>query len=135
MIELFAAFALSSAFSAADDIEITKLSEDFYNLELARFEKKLPVRERHERTAERIAKKADCKLPTDIGWVHARVDVALEVSSTGRVTRVVPVDTGCRQLETYVIEHLTKYAGRDGAVVRNGDKKWYRQAITFRWPE
>ncbi|WP_417619782.1 hypothetical protein [Parasphingorhabdus sp.] len=135
MINILAAVALSGAFASADDIEIKSLSADFYNLELAQFEKKLPVLERHERQAERIAKKAACKLPTDIGWVHARVDFALQVSPEGRVTRVVPVETGCRPLETYVIKHLTKYAGHDGAVKRNGDKKWYRQALTFRWPE
>lgn len=135
MINMMAAIALSGALAAADDIEIKALSADFYNLELAQFEKKLPVLERHERQAERIAKKADCKLPTDIGWVHARVDVALEVTPDGRVTKVVPVETGCRPLEDYVIAHLTKYAGHDGAVKRTGDQKWYRQAITFRWPE
>jgi len=135
MINIVAAIALSGASAAADDIEIKELSSDFYNLELAQFEKKLPVLERHERQAERIAKKADCKLPTDIGWVHARVDVALEVSPDGRVTKVVPVETGCRPLEAYVIAHLTKYAGHDGAVRRTGDQKWYRQAITFRWAE
>ncbi len=135
MINILAAIALSGALASTDDIEIKSLSADFYNLELAQFEKKLPILERHERQAERIAKKAACKLPSDIGWVHARVDVALQVSPEGRVIRVVPVETGCRQLETYVINHLTKYAGHDGAVKRNGDKKWYRQAITFRWPE
>ena len=135
MINLIAAMALSGAFAAADDIEIKELSADFYNLELAQFTKKLPILERHEREAERIAKKADCNLTTDIGWVHARVDVALEVSPEGRVTKVVPVETGCRPLETYVIAHLTKYAGKDGAVKRTGDQTWYRQAITFRWPE
>ncbi|WP_417621087.1 hypothetical protein [Parasphingorhabdus sp.] len=135
MINIIAAIALSGASASAEDIEIKSLSADFYNLELAQFEKKLPVLERHEKQAERIAKKADCKLTTDIGWVHARVDVALEVSPTGKVTKVVPVDTGCRPLEAYVIAHLTKYAGHDGAVKRTGDQKWYRQAITFRWPE
>lgn len=135
MIDILAVLALSGAVASADDIEIKELSADFYNLELAEFKKKLPVLERHERQAERIAKNADCTLPTDIGWVHARVDVALEVSATGKVTKVVPVETGCRQLETYVVQHLTKYAGHDGAVKRTGDQKWYRQAITFRWPE
>ena len=135
MINLLAAIALSGTFASADDIEIKQLSADFYDLELAQFEKRLPILERHERQAERIAKKADCKLPSDIGWVHARVDVALEVSPEGRVTKVVPVETGCRPLESYVIAHLTKYAGHDGAVKRTGDQTWYRQAITFRWPE
>lgn len=135
MINMLAAIALSGALASADDIEIKSLSADFYNLELAQFEKKLPVLERHERQAERIAKKADCKLTTDIGWVHARVDFALEVSPQGRVTKVVPVDTGCRPLETFVVQHMTHYAGHDGAVKRSGDQKWYRQSITFRWPE
>ena len=135
MINILAAIALSGAFASSDDIEIKSLSADFYNLELAQFEKKLPVLERHERQAERIAKKAECKLTTDIGWVHARVDFALEVSPQGRVTKVVPVDTGCRPLESYVVQHMTKYAGHDGAVKRSGDQKWYRQSITFRWPE
>ena len=135
MMQFFAVLALSGASAAAADVNIKELSADFYNLELAQFEKKLPILERHERQAERISKKADCKLPADVGWVHARVDVALQVSPEGRVTRVVPVETGCPELEKYVIDHLTKYAGRDGAVVRNGDKKWYRQALTFRWPE
>lgn len=135
MINLLAAIALSGTLASADDIEIKQLSADFYDLELAQFEKRLPILERHERQAERIAKKADCKLPSDIGWVHARVDVALEVSPEGRVTKVVPVETGCRPLESYVIAHLTKYAGHDGAVKRTGDQTWYRQAITFRWPE
>ena len=135
MINLLAAIALSGTLASADDIEIKQLSADFYDLELAQFEKRLPILERHERQAERIAKKADCKLPSDIGWVHARVDVALEVSPEGRVTKVVPVETGCRPLESYVIAHLTKYAGHDGAVKRTGDQTWYRQAITIRWPE
>ena len=135
MINLLAAIALSGTLASADDIEIKQLSADFYDLELAQFEKRLPILERHERQAERIAKKADCKLPSDIGWVHARVDVALEVSPEGRVTKVVPVETGCRPLESDVIAHLTKYAGHDGAVKRTGDQTWYRQAITFRWPE
>ena len=135
MINIVTALALSGALSSADDIEIKQLSADFYNLELAQFEKKLPILERHERQAERIAKKADCKLPSDIGWVHARVDFALQVSPAGQVTKVVPVETGCRPLESYVVEHMTKYAGHDGAVIRTGDHAWYRQSITFRWPE
>ena len=57
MINILAAIALSGAFASADDIEIKSLSADFYNLELAQFEKKLPVLERHERQAERIAKR------------------------------------------------------------------------------
>lgn len=135
MINILAAVLLGGSFAASNDVEIKELSADFYNLELAQFTKKLPVLERHERQAERLAKKADCKLTTDIGWVHARVDFALEVSPQGRVTKVVPVETGCRPLETYVIQHLTKFAGHDGAVKRSGDQIWYRQAITFRWPE
>ena len=135
MINIVAAILLSSGSALADDIEIKQLSADFYNLELAKFEKKLPILQRHERQAERIAKKAACKLPSDIGWVHARVDFALEVSPAGQVTKVVPVETGCRPLEAFVIQHMTKYAGHDGAVQRTGDQTWYRQSITFRWPE
>lgn len=135
MINIVAAIALSSGLASAEDIEIKQLSADFYNLELAQFEKRLPVLERHEKQAERIAKKAACKLPSDIGWVHARVDFALQVSPAGQVTKVVPVETGCRALESFVVQHMTKYAGHDGAVKRSGDQAWYRQSITFRWPE
>lgn len=135
MLNILAVLALSGAAASADNIEIKQLSADFYNLELAEFKKRLPVLERHERQAERIAKQAECTLPGDMGWVHARVDVALEVSPAGKMTKVVPVETGCRPLEAFVIAHLTKYAGHDGAVKRTGDQKWYRQAITFRWPE
>ena len=117
MINILAAVLLGGSFAASNDVEIKELSADFYNLELAQFTKKLPVLERHERQAERLAKKADCKLTTDIGWVHARVDFALEVSPQGRVTKVVPVETGCRPLETYVIQHLTKFAGHDLSLI------------------
>ena len=133
MIGLFATLAMTAA--SADQMDIKQLSVDFYNLELARFKKKLPLSQRVEARAERIAKKAGCKLPSDIGWVHARVDVALEVSPEGRLTKVVPVETGCQPLEAYVIKYMLDNAGHDGAVIRNGNKKWYRQAITFRWPE
>lgn len=133
MIGLLATLAMTAA--NVDQMDIKQLSADFYKLELARFKRKLPISERDERKAERIAKQAGCNLPSDIGWVHARVDVALEVSPQGRLTKVVPVDTGCQPLEAFVIEHMLHYAGRDGAVIRNGDKRWYRQAITFRWPE
>ena len=89
MINILAAVLLGGSFAASNDVEIKELSADFYNLELAQFTKKLPVLERHERQAERLAKKADCKLTTDIGWVHARVDFALGSFSPG------PGDQSC----------------------------------------
>ncbi len=135
MLSILAAASIAVTSTSAADVEIKQLSEDFWNLEIAEFEKKVPFRERHELQAERLAKKAGCNFEGEAGWVHVRVDVALQVTNSGQVTKVVPVETGCPELENYVISHLEKYAGRDGAVKLTGSGEWYRQSMTFRWPE
>ena len=135
MLELILAAGMASTTTPATDPVIAELSKDFYSLELAEFTKRIPFRDRHERQAERIAKKANCKLQSEVGWIHKRVDFALEVSDSGKITRVIPFDTGCPELENYVISHITQYAGKDGAVDHSGQGKWYRQSMTFRWPE
>ena len=129
-----AAFAASATEPAKDPV-ITELSKDFYALEIGEFRKAIPFRDRDERKAERLVKKASCDMYAEAGWVHARVDFAMLVSSSGQITRIVPVDTGCRALENYVINHLQQYAGGENVVLRPGSGKWYRQSMTFRWPE
>ena len=114
MLELFLAAAMAT--TPAKDPVIAELSKDFYSLELAEFNKAVPFRDRHERTAERIAKKANCNLQSEIGWIHKRVDFAMEVSGSGQITRISPFDTGCRPLENYVINHVKKYAGYDALI-------------------
>lgn len=135
MLEILAATLLTGSAAPAADLEIKQVSSDFWNLEIAEFNKKIPFRERHERQAERLAKKAGCNLIGEIGWVHMRVDVALEVAGDGRVARVVPVATRCKAIENYVVSHFIENAGSPGAVKRTSDAKWYRQSMTFRWPE
>ena len=135
MLSILAAASIAATSASAADVEIKQLSEDFWNLEIAEFEKKMPFKERHELQAERLAKKAGCNFQGEAGWVHIRVDVALEVTKLGQVAKVVPVETGCPELENYVISHFEKYAGSVGAVKRTGSGKWYRQSMTFRWPE
>lgn len=135
MLNLILAAALAASTTPAKDPVIAELSKDFYSLELAEFSKPIPFRDRHERKAERIAKKANCNLQSEIGWIHKRVDFALEVSGSGKITRIIPFDTGCRELEVYVINHLKQYAGNEGAVAHKGQGKWFRQSMTFRWPE
>lgn len=135
MLELILAAGMASATTPANDPVIAELSKDFYSLELAEFTKRIPFRDRHERQAERIAKKANCKLYSEVGWIHKRVDFALEVSNSGKIKRIIPFDTGCPELENYVINHIKEYAGNDGAVDHAGRGKWYRQSMTFRWPE
>lgn len=135
MLELIIAAGMASATTPANDPVIAELSKDFYSLELAEFTKSVPFRDRHERQAERIAKKANCKLHSEVGWIHKRVDFALEVSDSGKINRIIPFDTGCPELENYVISHIQEYAGKDGAVDHRGQNKWYRQSMTFRWPE
>ncbi len=135
MLEMIIAIAALGNTEVKTDPMIAELSKDFYSLELAEFKKAIPFRDRHERAAERVAKKANCKLHSEIGWVHARVDFALQVNNQGKITKIIPVDTGCRELEKFVIAHMDEYAGQPGAVLRPGDGKWYRQSMTFRWPE
>ncbi len=135
MFELIMAATMAATTIPANDPVIAELSRDFYSLELAEFAKPIPFRDRHERKAERIAKKANCNLASEIGWVHTRVDFAMEVTDSGKITRVIPFDTGCPELENYVITHIKQYASNDGAVDHSGKGKWYRQSMTFRWPE
>lgn len=135
MIELILATAAFIATDAKTDPVIAELSKDFYALEIGEFKRKIHFSNRHERKAERVVKAAKCKMHSEIGWVHARVDFAMKVSGTGKITQIIPVDTGCRELENYVIAHLNEYAGNDGAVLRPENGKWYRQSMTFRWPE
>lgn len=137
MFELILATAAlaASTTETQKDPMIEQLSKDFYSLEIGEFRKPIPFRNRHERSAERAVKKANCDMYAEVGWVHARVDFAMKVSSDGRITKIIPVDTGCRALEKYVINHLQEYAGGNDVVLRPGSGKWYRQSMTFRWPE
>ncbi|VAV96167.1 hypothetical protein MNBD_ALPHA04-664 [hydrothermal vent metagenome] len=133
MIELFMAGAMAATFMIHDtEIAVPTNIED---LETAQFRKPIYYAQRHGMAAERLAKKANCKMPSAEQWVHARIEAAILVSPRGRLLKVVPVESGCRPLEDYTVKHLSKYASKIAPIPPGGKSKWYRTAMYFRWPE
>lgn len=134
MIDLILAMALSTT-STQDAQELPAVPRDISDLETARFSKPIHYAARHELAAERIAKKAKCKLPTAERWVHARIEAAILVAPDGELVRIVPVESNCRELEIYMVNHLSKYGSKAGPVSANGKMAWFKTAMHFRFPE
>ncbi|GAA0478099.1 hypothetical protein GCM10009096_20010 [Parasphingorhabdus litoris] len=134
MIDLL--FAMAIAGTATQDADIaTAMPANYAVLETARFTKPIHYAERHELAAERLAKKAKCNLPTAQQWVHARIEAAILVTPDGKLAKVVPVESGCRELEVYMVNHLNKYASKAGPISSSSKNTWYKTAMHFRWPE
>lgn len=134
MIDLL--FAMAMATTTTQDVNLaTAMPADYSVLETAQFRKPIYYVERHEAAAERKAKKAKCKFPTAERWVYARIEAAILVAPDGELVKVVPVESGCRELETYTANHLIKYVGKAGPVTNSNTPTWYKTAMHFRWPE
>ncbi len=134
MIDLLFAMALAST-TTQGTAEISAIPADYSVLETAQFSKPIYFMQRHEMAAERAAKKANCKLPTAEQWVYARIEAAILVTPDGELAKIVPVESGCRELEVYMVNHLSKYGNKAGPIAANGKTKWYKTAMHFRWPE
>ncbi|WP_108811211.1 hypothetical protein [Sphingorhabdus sp. Alg231-15] len=134
MIDLLLAMALASTTTQNGDIA-SAMPTDYSALETAQFTKPIYYAARHELAAERAAKKAKCKLPTAEQWVHARIEAAILVTPNGKLAKVVPVESGCRELETYMVKHLNKYGSKAGPISNGRKNTWYKTAMHFRWPE
>ena len=117
---------------AAPVLILAGVPSSLNTLEVAPFQKKMPYTTRLIDTAERIAKRARCTLPTDeTGMVDARIDAAVTFDGEGSVANVVPVSVNCPELEEFVVTYFKKYGKRNGPV--SSDSKWYRTALFFRW--
>ncbi len=135
MIDLIFAIALAGAADMTKTEQAMSLPSDFSALETAKFRKKITYGEQHERKAERIAKSADCEFPVVSDWVFAKIHAAILVSAEGEIMQIVPVNSGCFELEQYMVNHLARYA-TDAAPIPSGEKPtWYRTTMNFRWPE
>lgn len=135
MIDLIFAIALAGSTNmVADDLD-TAMPEDFSALEIAKFRKKITYGEQHERKAERLAKAAQCELPVASHWVFAKIHAAILVSASGDILKIVPVDSGCPELEQYTVNHLARYAGNIAPIPSSRKPTWYRTTMNFRWPE
>ncbi|QTD55276.1 hypothetical protein [Parasphingorhabdus cellanae] len=134
MIDLLFAMALASTTTQGADT-ISAMPADYSALETAQFSKPIYYAQRHEMAAERAAKKANCKLPTAEQWVYARIEAAILVAPDGELVKVVPVESGCRELEVYMVNHLSKYGKKAGPISTNNKTTWYKTAMHFRWPE
>lgn len=105
-------------------------------LPLAQFRKVMPFLARHEAAGERIARQNDCKYPLDANqWYYARVQVAMLVMPDGSISNIIAQNSGCPELEDYVMAHITKYGTKAGPIPPSGKPSWYRTAMQFRWPE
>jgi hypothetical protein len=134
MIDLLFATALASTAPQGADIA-SAMPADYSVLETAQFTKPIYYAQRHEMAAERAAKKAKCKFPTAEQWVYARIEAAILVTPDGELAKVVPVESGCRELEVYMVNHLSKYGSKAGPKSNSGENTWYKTAMHFRWPE
>ncbi|MEP2101252.1 MAG: hypothetical protein ABJP02_01360 [Parasphingorhabdus sp.] len=134
MIDLL--FAMVLATTTTQDVNLaTAMPADYSVLETAQFRKPIYYAQRHEMAAERAAKKANCKFPTAERWVYAKIEAAILVAPDGELMKVVPVESGCRELETYTVNHLTKYVGKAGPLSGGQKATWYKTAMHFHWPE
>lgn len=134
MIDLLFAMALATT-SAENLQDLPAVPTDISALETAQFNKPIYYAARHELAAERVAKKAKCKLPTAENWVHARIEAAILVTPSGELVKIVPVESACPELETYMVNHLNKYGSKAGPVSADGKTAWYKTAMHFRFPE
>ncbi len=134
MIDLLFAMALATT-SAENVQDLPAVPTDISSLETAKFSKQIYYAVRHELAAERIAKKAKCKLPTAEKWVHARIEAAILVTPDGELAKIVPVESACRELEVYMVNHLSKYGSKAGPISAEGKTAWYKTAMHFRFPE
>ncbi len=135
MIELLFALALAGSVDATTDDLATAMPTDFSALEVAKFRKRVTYGEQHERKAERVAKAAHCELPVVSDWVFAKIHAAILVSADGDILKIVPVDSGCPELEQYTVNHLAKYASNIAPIPSTHKPTWYRTTMNFRWPE
>jgi hypothetical protein len=135
MIDLIFAIALASSPDVATEAQAMAIPTDFSALEIARFRKKITFGEQHMRKAERLAKDAKCTLPVKSDWVFAKIHAAILVSAAGEIVKIVPVDSGCPELEQYTVNHLARYASKIAPVPPSHELSWYRTTMNFRWPE
>ena len=135
MIELIFAVALAGSTDVTADDLATAIPTDFSALEIAKFRKKITYGEQHERKAERLAKDAHCDLPVVSDWVFAKIHAAILVSAEGEIVKIVPVDSGCPELEQYTANHLARYASKIAPIPSSHKTTWYRTTMNFRWPE
>ena len=135
MFDLLLALALSGAADLPRDDLATAMPSNFSKLEMAKFRKQMPFNERHEREAERIARSANCALPVVSRWVFAKMHAAMLVSENGEILKIIPVENGCPELEQYTVNHIAKYGSDIAPIPTNGEPKWYRTTMNFRWPE
>ncbi len=120
------------SFGAAPTLLLAGIPTSLDELQVAPFKKKMPYSAYHLDRAEKIAKRAKCKLPTDdSGMISARIDAAVNFDGEGSVENVVPVSIDCPELEEFVISYFKRYGKKNGPITSNG--KWYRTALFFRW--
>ena len=131
MLEIIAAMAVATA----SPPPVSTAPETLDGLQIIQFRKMPRFLPRDELKAERIAREAQCKYPKDgYQWINARIEVALSFTKDGSVKDVVPLASGCPELEKFVIDHFKKN-GKKVAPSYAANGKWYRSAMTFRWPE
>ena len=135
MLELIFAIALTGTIDSAPEDLDKAMPTDFSTLEIAKFRKKVTYGEQHERKAERLAKDANCELPVVSDWVFAKIHAAILVSGEGEILKIVPVDSGCPELEQYTANHLARYASKIAPIPVNQKPTWYRTTMNYRWPE
>ena len=135
MVDLILALALAGASDLTADDLATAMPADFSALEIANFRKKITYGEQHERKAERLAKAAQCDFPVVSSWVFAKIQAAILVSAEGNILKVVPVNSGCPELEQYTVNHIARYAGNIAPIPSDHKPTWYRTTMNFRWPE
>jgi len=135
MFDLILAIALSSATNSITDNLDTAMPTDFASLEMAKFRKPITYNERHEREAERLAKAAKCQLPVVSNWVFAKIQAAILVSTDGEILKIIPVDSGCPDLEQYAVNHIARYGSKIAPIPPSHEAKWYKTTMNFRWPE
>lgn len=127
--------AILALFLAGGDIHNSMVvPEDFEALPIAEFRKKIRVTVSDETRAEKIAKSAKCDFHNELGWAHARVQVAIFVAANGRLEKIVPVSRGCDPLTSYVGELIRAKAADKAPIPPAGKGQWYRTAMNFRWP-
>ena len=135
MFDLIFAIVLSGASNVTTDTLETAMPEDFSSLEMAKFREPITYNERHERQAERLAKAADCQLPVVSNWVFAKIHAAVLVSENGEILKIVPVDSGCPDLEQYTVNHIARYGSKIGPIPPSHKPTWYKTTMNYRWPE
>lgn len=135
MINLIFAITLAGSSGMAAESQELAIPTDFAALEMAKFRKKIIYGEQHERKAERLAKAAHCELPVVSNWVFAKIHAAILVSAEGEIVKIVPVDSGCPELEQYTANHLARYASKVAPIPPDHKQTWYRTTMNYRWPE